>query len=213
MRPYGAIQMTAATATQLAQIGGNAAQQSSLVLKDPRARDASKTVGAMLTTGAAAAAIPGVGWVAAAGLGAGAGIITLVGALRGGGMRKQEAAALAAQLGIPDAANVPGFTVRALRLAEQNPQKLYKLGQRYERQLMDKQRGGFKLKPALWFRSESRIAAKLAVIGGVLAYYAAERQRRIPSAQSGGALQVDPQLYLAAGGVMLLAMVLLARRR
>ena len=71
-------------------------------------------VGQLLVAAGVQSAFPGIGWITAGITAAVAGTIALVIALRAGHKRRQEAVAQAEQLGIPDAAEVPGFVVQAL---------------------------------------------------------------------------------------------------
>lgn len=72
-------------------------------------------VAGLLTAAGVSASAPVVGWIVAGGLALAAGIIGLVGALRAGKARKDEAVAMASQMGLPDPEEVPGFVARALR--------------------------------------------------------------------------------------------------
>lgn len=71
-------------------------------------------VGQLLVAAGVQMAIPGIGWITAGATAAVAGTIALVMALRRGKMRKQQAVEQARALGIPDAEEVPAFTVQAL---------------------------------------------------------------------------------------------------
>jgi len=78
------------------------------------------------------AAIPVAGWVAAGVLGGAAGIVALVGAIKGGKARRKDAVALAKKLRLPEPERAPGFIVRALKLKRA---KRAKLLARYKRRI------------------------------------------------------------------------------
>lgn len=80
--------------------------------------------GSMMTAaGVAVMQPPPYGWIVAAGLAVTAGTIELVTKILHGQWNKKQIVAAAQQAGIPDAAEVPGFTARALKMS---PAKLAK---------------------------------------------------------------------------------------
>lgn len=70
----------------------------------------------LLAAAGVAAAEPVVGWAVAGGLAAGAGTVALVRGIRRGRLTRERVVHLARQLGIPDAEEVPAFTVRAVKM-------------------------------------------------------------------------------------------------
>lgn len=90
------------------------------------------TVATLAVTAGAVSAIPVAGWVAAGVLGAAAGVIALVGAIKKGKARRRDAVALAKKLKLPEPDKVPGFIVRALKMKKA---KRAKLLARYKRRI------------------------------------------------------------------------------
>lgn len=177
------------------------------------------TVAALLTAaGVAGATTPVVGWILAGGMAAAAGTIALVQALRSAKVRRDEAVAMAEQLGIPDAAEVPGFVTRAL---EWDPAKRNKeMGQVAARL----QKGRYV------FRKQDKDISRLRILAAIdLIERAAARGAAPPPAPAatreatygpppmamtvGEPLGISPWWWLTGGvaGVVLLA--ILARRR
>lgn len=70
------------------------------------------------------AAIPVAGWVAAGVLGAAAGTVALVAAIKKGKARRKDAVALAKKLKLPEPERAPGFIVKALKLKKAKRSKL-----------------------------------------------------------------------------------------
>lgn len=150
---------------------------------------------AALATAAGLSAIPVAGWIAAAGIGITAGTIQLVIAIREGKARKAEAVQRAQELGIPDAAMVPGYTVKALEASPAWREKqVKKLLKRYQTQRFNR-----------W-----RTRAKLQILGAVAKVDAAAQDiGAAPPAPSVDISPIDPDpdmtpLLVGAGLVIAL---------
>ena len=90
----------------------------------------SSAVGGGAGIAAGLAAVPVAGWVALGVVGATAATIGIVKAVRKGKMRLAELVKIAEQSGIPDAAELPKFTVRAVKAS---PEKRAALAQKFEK--------------------------------------------------------------------------------
>jgi hypothetical protein len=100
---------------------------------------AAGAVSSLMVAAGGSAAIPVAGWVAAGVLAAAAGTVALVAAIKGGKKRRAEAIAEAQRLGIPNAADVPGYVTRAMKW---NTAKLRKELVKARRKLGHKRKGG-----------------------------------------------------------------------
>lgn len=164
--------------TDAAAVAGKAAgsglavlQTSSAIAAAGSAGAGATTVGPLLAAAGVSSSVPVAGWIAAGGLAAAAGTVGLVKAIRAGKMRKREAVAQAKAMGIPDAADVPAFTAKALRLAQKNPSKLVRLGKRLEKKLGRK--GFLRGK-----KKRAHMESRLRIVGAVLALRMAEKRGR-----------------------------------
>jgi hypothetical protein len=129
---------------------------------------ASGAVAALLSAAGASAAVPFAGWIAAGAAATAAGVIALVGSLKRGRIRRQEAVDLAKRLGFEDAAAIPRFVVRAFQLPAS---RLDRIGARLERKIRRERSG----------RTRWRKRLKLQLIGTIRAFQEVER-RASPSA-------------------------------
>jgi hypothetical protein len=93
---------------------------------------AAATAGGLAVAAGSIAAIPVAGWIGAAVLGGAAGIVALVGAVKGGKARRKDAVALARKLKIPEPDKAPGFIVGVLKKSKA---KRAKLLARYKRRM------------------------------------------------------------------------------
>jgi hypothetical protein len=93
---------------------------------------AAATAGGLIVAAGAASAVPVAGWIAAGVLGGAAGIVALVGAIKGGKARRRDAVALAKKLGLPEPEKAPGFIVGVLKKSKA---KRAKLLARYKRRI------------------------------------------------------------------------------
>lgn len=165
-------------------------------------------VSAASTTAALAAAagfatVPVAGWVVAAGIVVTTAVIQLVTAIRQGNMRKAEAVRKAKELGLPDAALVPAFTVKAL---ESTPE----WREREVRKLL-KRRGRRKLVRGAW--RDRKLDTKLELIAAVAKVdAAASTMQMAPAAPSSDIQPADlptpaaspwPLVAMLGGGVAL----------
>lgn len=151
------------------------------------------------------------------GLAAVAGIVALVATLRKGRMTRRQALALAAQMGIPEATEVVGWTRRVLSAPIA---KRPKLAVRVIQQLQNQRRsfGGKLLRPASLFRSSKRLRAKLAVVSAVVAIDRAAAAGQAPP--PGPPPAPSPLDYLDSdtvlpivGSVLLLAVIVTVLKR
>ena len=67
---------------------------------------------------AAAATVPVAGWIAAAAIGTAATVVAMVGVIQNRNVDKAKAVAIATALGIPDAKNIEGYVLKAMRWDE-----------------------------------------------------------------------------------------------
>jgi len=79
---------------------------------------AAATAASLAVAAGGVAAIPVAGWVAAGVLGGTAGVVALVGAIKGGKARRRDAVALAKKLKIPEPEKAPAFIVGALKMSK-----------------------------------------------------------------------------------------------
>jgi hypothetical protein len=93
---------------------------------------AAKAAGGALAAAGGLSAIPVAGWIAAGAIVAGVGAFAIVRAVRKGKAKKADIVKLATEQGIPDAAEVPAFTVRAVKLS---PDKREKVAAKLQKQL------------------------------------------------------------------------------
>jgi hypothetical protein len=114
---YGTAEQVAIDTTRVAVAGGGTA---------------AATAASLAVAAGGVAAIPVAGWVAAAGLGTAAGVVALVGAIKGGKARKRDAVALAKKLKLPEPEKAPGFIVGALKMSKA---KRARLIARYKRRI------------------------------------------------------------------------------
>lgn len=144
-------------------------------------RVATRTVGAgvsaastvaALSAAAGAATVPVAGWIVAAGIAVTVGVIQLVSAIRQGNVRKADAIRKARELGLPDAALVPAFTVKALESTSE-------WREREARKLL-KRRGRRKLVRGAW--RDRKLDTKLALIAAVAKVDAAAAAMQMPAA-------------------------------
>jgi hypothetical protein len=178
---------------------------------------AAGTVGATAVQGlilaaGASSAVPVAGWIVAGGLALAAGTIAFVSAMRKGRMSRRDAIAKAQALGLPEAASVPGFTVKLMNATSD---QRVKLAFKVESQLKRKQKAGIK-GPGTWFRKEDRLDAKLALIGAVEAYDMAQKRGAVPTAAPPPVnmyADTNTWLGLGLGSMALLLAVFAARRR
>lgn len=127
---------------------------------------------AALATAAGFATVPVAGWIVAAGIVVTTAVIQLVVAIRQGNVRKAEAVRKARELGLPDAALVPAFTVKVL---ESTPE----WRERTVRKLL-KRRGRRKLIRGAW--RDRKLDTKLALIAAVAKVDAAASAMQMPAA-------------------------------
>jgi hypothetical protein len=93
---------------------------------------AAATAAGLAVAAGSVAAIPVAGWVAAGVLGGAAGIVALVGAIKGGKARRKDAIALARKLKLPEPEKAPSFIVGVLKKPKA---KRAKLLARYKRRI------------------------------------------------------------------------------
>lgn len=148
------------------------------------------TVAALATAAGGVAAIPVAGWVAAGVLGGAAGIVALVGAIKGGKARRKDAVALARRLKLPEPEKAPGFIVGVLK---KSPAKRAKLLARYKRRMarISKRRN------RLFAKARARRLAKLRWRVRVLEALARLESKRLSPAEKKAAALVTAQRTLS----------------
>lgn len=85
---------------------------------------ATSAVAGLLTAAGVSSAVPVAGWVVGGGLAVAAGAIALVKWVRKGKVSEKKVVAIAKKLGYPDAAKVPKFTVRVLKMGDDQRERL-----------------------------------------------------------------------------------------
>ncbi|MCH9834766.1 hypothetical protein K0U83_03855 [bacterium] len=123
-------------------------------------------VAGMMAAAGASSAAPVVGWVVAGGLALASGIISLVQMFKQRRIRESQAIQIAQQLGIPEAASVPGWIFEALKMT---PSRRTLEARRIEKQLS---RGGT-LRNPVW-----RSKTKLAILGAIELVEMADKRSR-----------------------------------
>jgi len=121
-------------------------------------------VAGMMAAAGAASTAPVVGWVVAGGLALASGIISLVQMFKKRRIREEQAVQIAQQLGIPEAASVPGWIFDALKMT---PSRRVLEARRIEKQLS---RGGT-LRNPVW-----RAKTKLVILGAIELVEMADRR-------------------------------------
>lgn len=131
----------------------------------------SAVVASLLSAAGVSSAVPYAGWIVGGALATAAGSIALVNAVRTGNARKAQAIELAASMGIPDAARVPGFIVKMLAIpSRERIARGRKLARR--------------LKSARGDRRRKRLSAQLAVLSAVELFDRAQRRGTVPPAKA-----------------------------
>ena len=133
-------------------------------------------VAQLLVAAGASAAVPYAGWIAAGVLATAAAIINLVVVLRKRGVKKQQAVVMAREIGFPDAAAIPGFTLRAL---EWSSAKRARKAATMEKRIARKAGRGKKWKA--W-----RSVLKLQLLGVIEAMVQADKRAVQQAGQVGG---------------------------